>query len=72
MVDKTTKELPSPGSLPVDDVAPTRDRLRSPDEELLDWDAALEALPQRPGGRIKVSLKYAGRSKPIETDETWE
>ena len=63
MVDKTTKELPSPTA--VDAGSPR-------DEELLDWDAALEAPPRRSGGRIKVSLKYAGRSKPIEADESWE
>jgi hypothetical protein len=72
MANKTTKELPSPGSPPAVDVGSPLDKQRSPEEELLDWDAALEAPPRRPGGRIKVSLKYAGRSKPIEPDESWE
>jgi hypothetical protein len=49
-----------------------REEQGSTDEELLDWDVAVEVPPQRPCGRIKVSLEYAGRSKPIEADESWE
>jgi hypothetical protein len=70
MADKTIRELSSPGSAPA--VGSPRDEELLADEELLDWDAALEAPPCRPGGRMKVSLTYAGRSKPIEADESWD
>ena len=35
------------------------------DEDILDWDAYIEAPPPRRSGTIKVKLIYIGRGKPI-------
>lgn len=41
------------------------------DEDILDWDAYIEAPPPRRSGTIKVRFKYIGRSKPIPIDDPW-
>jgi hypothetical protein len=33
-------------------------------DDLLDWDAGVEAAPPRPSGKISVTLRYAGRGVP--------
>jgi hypothetical protein len=33
-------------------------------DDLLDWDAGVEAAPPRPSGKISVTLHYAGRGVP--------
>jgi hypothetical protein len=37
--------------------------------EVLNWDAAIEVPPSRPSGTIAVTLKYAGRAKPTPVDD---
>lgn len=47
-------------------------RISEEAEDLLDWDAHIETPPPpRHSGTIKVSFKYAGRSKPIPTKDLW-
>ncbi len=33
-------------------------------DDLLDWDAGVEAAPPRPSGKISVTFHYAGRGVP--------
>ncbi len=42
------------------------------EEDILNWDVAIEAPPPRPSGTIRVKLKYKGRSKPIPIENPWE
>jgi hypothetical protein len=47
-------------------------RINEEAEDLLDWDAHIETIPQpRRSGTIKVRFKYAGRSKPIPNKDPW-
>lgn len=41
-------------------------------QDRLAWDVVIESPPPRPSGKIRVRLKYGGRSKPIPVieDET--
>ena len=39
--------------------------------DVVDWEQALLETPQRPSGTIKVTLEYAGRSKPIPAGDPW-
>lgn len=41
------------------------------DEDILDWDAYIEAPPPRRSGTIKVKLIYIGRGKPIPVEDPW-
>lgn len=41
-------------------------------DDLLDWDAAIEAAPRRPSGTLTVTLQYAGRATPSPTTEPWD
>jgi hypothetical protein len=43
-----------------------------PDDNRLDWDLHIETPPVRPGGTIKVQLRYDGRSKPIPVPDPSE
>jgi hypothetical protein len=38
-------------------------------EDLLDWDAWIEAPPARPEGTLKVRLVYEGRDKPTPVED---
>ena len=38
-------------------------------EEVLDWDACIEAAPPRPTRRIKVRLRDLGRDKPLPVED---
>lgn len=40
-------------------------------QDILDWDAWIKTPPKRPSGKIRVKLKYTGRSKPIPIDCPW-
>jgi hypothetical protein len=42
------------------------------EDELLDWDAAIEVAPIRPSGTLTVTLAYAGRATPSPTREPWD
>ena len=42
------------------------------EEDILNWDVAIENPPPRPSGTIRVKLKYKGRSKPIPVENPWE
>ena len=37
-------------------------------EEILDWDACIEAAPPRPTRRIRVTLRDLGRDKPLPVE----
>ena len=41
------------------------------EEEVLNWDVAIEAPPLRPSGTIRARLKYKGRSKPMPIGNPW-
>ena len=41
------------------------------DEELLKWEGFIDNPPPRPSGKIKVKLRYRGRSKPFPADSPW-
>ena len=51
-----------------------RPLLASPDygDEILDWDAAVEATPIRASGTIAVTLEHAGRGVPLPFDGPWD
>lgn len=42
------------------------------EEDILNWDVAIQVPPSRPSGTIRVKLKYNGRSKPIPIESPWE
>ena len=42
------------------------------EEDILNWDVAIQVPPPRPSGTIRVKLKYKGRSKPIPIENPWE
>ena len=42
------------------------------EEDILNWDVAIQVPPPRPSGTIQVKLKYKGRSKPIPIENPWE
>lgn len=42
------------------------------EDELLDWDAAIEVAPMRPSGTLTVTLEYAGRGTPSPTTDPWD
>ena len=42
------------------------------EEDILNWEVAIEAPPSRPSGTIRAKLKYKGRSKPIPIENPWE
>jgi hypothetical protein len=42
------------------------------EDELLDWDAAIEVAPARPSGTLTVTLEYAGRATPSPTRDPWD
>ena len=42
------------------------------EEDILNWEVAIETPPPRPSGTIRVKLKYKGRSKPIPLENPWE
>ena len=44
---------------------------QSPEEDILDWETAIEPAPSRPSGWIEVSLEFAGRSKPLPEEDPW-
>ncbi len=33
-------------------------------EDILDWEARIKTAPPRPSGKLRVKLRYVGRSKP--------
>lgn len=37
--------------------------------DILDWEASLDAPPPRRSGTIRVTLAFAGRSRPIPVDD---
>lgn len=41
------------------------------EDELLDWDFAIEAAPARPGGLIEVTLQFEGCDEPFPEDDPW-
>ena len=41
------------------------------EEEVLNWDVAIEVPPPRPSGTIRARLKYKGRSKPMPIENPW-
>ena len=42
------------------------------EEDILNWDAAIDTPPPRRSGTIRVKLIYKGRSKPIPVENPWE
>lgn len=42
------------------------------EEDILNWDVAIQVPPPRPSGKIRVKLKYKGRSEPIPIENPWE
>lgn len=42
------------------------------EEDILNWEVAIEVPPPRPSGTIRVKLKYKGKSKPIPIENPWE
>ena len=42
------------------------------EEDILNWDVAIQVPPPRPSGTIRVKLKYKGRSKPTPIENPWE
>ena len=42
------------------------------EEDILNWEVAIEVPPSRPSGTIRAKLKYKGRSKPIPIENPWE
>jgi hypothetical protein len=41
------------------------------EDDVLNWDAAIELAPSRPGGTLTVTLHYAGRGKPRPVEDPW-
>ena len=41
------------------------------EEEVLDWDFAIETAPPHPGGLIEVTLQFDGRDEPFPEDDPW-
>jgi hypothetical protein len=39
---------------------------RGYEDEVLNWDVAIQVAPKRPSGTLAVTLKYAGRGLPID------
>ena len=46
--------------------------LRSYEDEVLNWDVAIEVAPERPSGTILVTLEYAGRGAPLPMEDPWD
>lgn len=42
------------------------------EDDLLDWDAAIITPPPRPSRKVRVKLKFKGRSKPFPIENFWE
>lgn len=41
-------------------------------DEVLNWDVAIEVPPKRPSGTLTVTLKYAGRGTPTPVEDPWD
>ena len=41
-------------------------------EEIWNWDAAIEVAPKRPSGSLTVTLEYAGRGIPTPVETPWD
>ena len=65
-------KTPKPTNTTQEEQDPRFTFLSYPEEDLLDWDAAITASPPRPSGTIRVKLKYKGRSKPFPVENFWE
>ena len=42
---------------------------RESQEDVIDWDYSIPAPAPRASGKIRVKLKYVGRSKPLQTED---
>jgi hypothetical protein len=40
-------------------------------QDVLNWDNLIPVPPERPGGRICVNLKSAGRDRPLPAENPW-
>ena len=50
---------------------PERHQLSTPELDVLNDDVMIEVAPERPGGTIRVTLAYEGRSTPIPAEDPW-